>query len=480
MNPLIHSKTLPGLKTLIAVVVVCFGLLMSHSLAQKDPKKTLKIPQALLFKNFDLVVTSRDANGLPLNPKWGQQVRDDTLPSPRNSCPLATSDPGLWTSAQFPNCTSHPVFFNGADFCLGHHVNFSAVTYEGLIYFDGGPFKPWPVGDDDYMLNLARADKALYTAEDQQVHVEFDAGETVDQWDGRDVWWRKFHEGTDEARQAIDGHFAIVIGLLGLDAERGSLIPGTFDHRGKPELHPVYAIFVTVEQSRKLRETTWAFFVRNWGNEGYCGGDQMNMYGQPIRVQIPRAMQIIPDRSRMWKGARQSVDLSAISVGVESNAAGLLLSFTLLAPERQSWIVGDLTVQDRILPPGELPESEVGEKVPSPVRVAENEQRENVPPHFAALQAQMENLPESARKELLAQQQRVIPKGRATREEPTIIAAPTQRGNTYLKSPERVVPTKGLQVRPQRDVVGESIRRKKLEILKEFLAKRGGGVDLQK
>lgn len=48
---------------------------MSDSLAQKQPKT---IRPELLYKHFDVIVTSRDPNGLPLNPKWGQHVRDNT------------------------------------------------------------------------------------------------------------------------------------------------------------------------------------------------------------------------------------------------------------------------------------------------------------------------------------------------------------------------------------------------------------------
>ena len=60
----------------------------------------------------------------------------------------------------------------------------------------------------------------------------------------------------------IDGRFAIVVGLAGLDCEHGC---GT-------ELHPVYGLAIRVNDDPS--DDTWAIFVRNWGNEGYCSQEQ--------------------------------------------------------------------------------------------------------------------------------------------------------------------------------------------------------------
>src|SRR5262249_18634849 len=46
------------------IPVILAGLLISDLVAQVE-----------VFKDFDVVATSLDANRFPLNPKWGQQVR---------------------------------------------------------------------------------------------------------------------------------------------------------------------------------------------------------------------------------------------------------------------------------------------------------------------------------------------------------------------------------------------------------------------
>ena len=180
----------------------------------------------------------------------------------------------------------------------------------------------WPLGDYDYTFNLSRDDHALYVRGYDALHIEFDARETVNEWDrDRRTWWELFHHtgvdtGDYQAQRMIDGRFAIVIGLLGLDAP----------HEGKPELHPVYAMFARVNErwlpsEKKVRETSWAFFVRNWGNEGYCGYDQMD-----LDSQVYKSPQIPPPTATMEysirKGARNADDLSSMGVTAEPNDGG--------------------------------------------------------------------------------------------------------------------------------------------------------------
>jgi hypothetical protein len=60
----------------------------------------------------------------------------------------------------------------------------------------------------------------------------------------------------------IDGKYAIITGLMGFDCE----------HDCGAELHPVYALAIRVKDDPA--DEVWAIFVRNWGNEGYCGTSQ--------------------------------------------------------------------------------------------------------------------------------------------------------------------------------------------------------------
>jgi hypothetical protein len=59
-----------------------------------------------------------------------------------------------------------------------------------------------------------------------------------------------------------NGVFAIVTGLMGLDC----------GHSCQSELHPVYALAMNVQPS--IADDLWVFFVRNWGDEGFCSSDQ--------------------------------------------------------------------------------------------------------------------------------------------------------------------------------------------------------------
>jgi hypothetical protein len=68
--------------------------------------------------------------------------------------------------------------------------------------------------------------------------------------------------GDANARPLVDGSYAIVTGLMGLDCE----------HSCSTELHPVWAMAVRVKSDPA--DVVWAIFVRNWGNEGFCSQDQ--------------------------------------------------------------------------------------------------------------------------------------------------------------------------------------------------------------
>jgi hypothetical protein len=244
--------------------------------------------------SYDLVWGTVDPNGLPLNPAWGWQVtHPGQLPS-EGTClePHALAGTG---GAWLPSCTSQDTWIDAnRGKCptgeLGGHANWAAVAYEGTLFWSHHVL---PGGDDDYNVDLVRSDRAGLTdnndpAEDpvlnsaQILHMEFDSDETIDHF--HTSWWNDFHSavdapGSDPARTFIRQKRAIVIGLMGLDE----------GHSGGSELHPVFAMAIHVKADPS--DDTWAIFVRNWGDEGYCSSGIEELPLTAISFLVP------------WKGA---------------------------------------------------------------------------------------------------------------------------------------------------------------------------------
>lgn len=435
-------------KTFVPLTLfIASGLLMSRALAQPT------------YKDFDVVATTLDANSFPLNPQWGQQVRNNTLPSPKISCPVDDQNTANWTSStQYPNCTSFPVSFNSGWLC-GHHVNFLPVAYEGSVAWASGP--NW--FDHDYSFDVTRPDLALYSTVESEVHVEFDATETVDNWDGTQTWWDTFHhqavdKGDSQAAAMINGRTVIVIGLLGMDTQ----------HAAKTELHPIYAMFVLLGNNIRniiaRRQTSWAFFARNWGNEGYCGDNQENMYDQTLKVQIDNAGPILS--SNIWGGARNTNDTSALSISAQPKTGAIILTLNLLPPDKQSWIMGDITFQQ----PQAVFLPSVGTAGGAGFHPRPESEGMNLP-GYQALRAKLDKLPASSRKELVAQQRGMVATKLGKRLQLVFVQKPTLVGNTTLKS-TRVVASTTAVIREAVDPAGRLKKQKQLELLRKFVVKK--------
>ena len=450
-------------------------------------------------KDFDVVANrsiswipwqhrvARDPNGLPLNPKWGQQTRpgeQNTLPDPGASCPIhpynLATDPfwvyttDSWTSSpKYPHCTSVPVSFSGGMLC-GSHVNFENVTYEGTVTWDELAF--W---DDDYDLDVRRDDSALYSTSGHRVHIEFDSKETVNNWDDTGTWWNRFHHDgvgdvfNDHAQASamIDGSWVIVIGLLNMDSS----------HSAKTELHPVYAMFVHLPGSDVTR-SSWAFFVRNWGNEGFCsdGDEPFETPEHKIKVQIPNVAGLISDN--VSEGARNEDQLSPMQASMQPYGNGVLMTFTLLPPDKQSWFVGDLTFVAR--PPQNISASSAtpapqstraSSATPAPQSgrnpSGETEPEERLPPDLQALDARIAKLPPGSRIELGRQLERLTPRKKSFPVKIAVLFQPAKDQDVHPSAPAEIArpPKLGQTGNPS---AAELHRQKKIEFIKQFLAEK--------
>ncbi len=441
------------MKTLLVLLAACAVLTLSCGCTRTP------------FKDFDVGADTFDPNPFPLNPKWGKQIEQNTIPNPSESCPLdsGSTNQNDWTNnPQFPNCTSYAVSFNDAHLC-GPHVNFMPVTYQGTVRWDSHQTF-WPFGDDDYTLNVFRDDQALYTAQDHQVHIEFDSDETVDNWDDTNTWWDNFHHNAVDqddahARAMIDGRSVIVIGLLNLDKE----------HRGKPELHPVYAMFVRVNSGNtpSLRQSSWAFFVRNWGNEGYCGSDDEGLYAarQQVSIKVPDVINI--KDNNIWEGAQNEDQLSGMEVTGQHAGDGIILTFTLLTPDKQSWFVGDITFETR--EPANTEGGNASAGVGSPATEpspSHTEGEDKIPDDLAE---RYNKLPDNAKLDLIAQLRSLTPKRKSFKVQRILLDEQSNIKEIHHKLPVKVAVDSGL-VRAVKNSRTQQIRQKRRELAEKFLS----------
>ena len=120
------------------------------------------------------------------------------------------------------------------------------------------------------------------------------------------------------------------------------------------------AVFKGAESERKNDDPDddrWAFFVRNWGNQGYCSTDQgyyrnYILQDNIIKLKIPH--DDITDAEFMANISSVNDDNNKLSIEWAIVEGGILFTFHLDEPESRTAFVGDLTIKwknpDR--PPG--------------------------------------------------------------------------------------------------------------------------------
>jgi hypothetical protein len=237
-------------------------------------------------KPFDIawdMANGVDANGLPLNPKWGSQI-DQSGPSWQSKPAFQPTCGSAFSTGSWPTdsasedvgklaatCTTQQptedlsqndfdMFFTicRSDLFPGH-LNWSIGTYQGAISwqeYSGG----WP-NDGDYNFGLYPPDNAGMTSNENGLGLEFKGGETVDYFGN--PWWNNTLSDDTRAATAINGHPAVVVGLIGIDGVHNG---------GYTESHPVFAMAIQLSQSESdtAIDESWVYFIRNVGNEGEC------------------------------------------------------------------------------------------------------------------------------------------------------------------------------------------------------------------
>jgi hypothetical protein len=290
-----------------------------------------------VYPPMNLVWSAADHNGIPLNPRWGQQANyPGTVPDPVAIC---FSVPGWF---QNPVCTTQRPTYDtatwfkaliceiGATTPLAGHVNWYPSTYEGPIYWSSHEWS-----DDDYNMNVVPPNRnGLVASSGSTLHTEFDGSETVENF--TTPWWSSFRQAVDSsdalARSMVDGRPAIVSGLAGLDCE----------HDCYTEIHPVWLMAIRVRSDST--KDVWAIFARNWGNEGYCSRYQHHLLlsGNQYKVSLP------------WRGGATGVNVAGTQF--KANVSGLSwwwgttfgqkvnVTFQLPAPDAHGRIHGEMVL----------------------------------------------------------------------------------------------------------------------------------------
>ncbi len=279
-------------------------------------------------KPFDLtwdINDGVDANGLPLNADWAYQLdHRGEAPDFKLTCGSAFSTddwPATGSNINVgilaDNCTSQSPYtdLSTNDFdmffticrssLLPGHLNWSIGTYQGHIFW-GEYSGNWP-DDGDYNFNFFAPNNAGMTTGENGIGLEFKGGETVDNFGN--PWWQSVigSRNASSIEPVINGHLAIVTGLIGQDAVHG----------GYAESHPVFAMAIELSEtaSGDSIDQQWVYFVRNSGNEGECSHmthTWPGLGGNAYYVSFPWPSAHVTgvqfDNSQFWKDEDKAVN----------------------------------------------------------------------------------------------------------------------------------------------------------------------------
>jgi hypothetical protein len=355
----------------VQIVAFCFimvsELLLAGCFWRKRPEpwspNPIHVPPTAAGE-FNVLWDNTDENGLPRDPYWEAQTSryQQMLPplsDPQHQACVQTpyleapsgqgqeactvQDTVIDTPEDFPNVLCF--FYPGST--VHGHVNWMAASVSGYLSWLN-------LADDwDYNFRLVprtqdnapQQDRGL-TANNNRVtdgssprymEIEFASSEVADQF--RTAWWQGLAKLVDPLDlPALSKYihpstpnqepFAVTVGLFGLDCE----------HDCRSELHPVYALAIQLDENPT--SNTWAIFVRNWGDEGFCSSlnHEISLTDGKMKLLLP------------WPGAKGlKAELEQISPGVvapvvgllqddHGNGEGALVTFALPKPSEQGLI----------------------------------------------------------------------------------------------------------------------------------------------
>jgi hypothetical protein len=279
-----------------------------------------------------------DDNKLPKNPAWRFLVSGGT-PMNLDYCLKSGSfshDAGCTTqnvtidNPGFPDSAACGLL--DSEVGINGHVNWFDATYEGTLTWDENSI------DHDYNFYMESLSPI------GRLHVEFNSDETIDNF--QTPFWKTFHDGSGSRPKGTVIGFTVVAGLVGFDCE----------HDCRVEVHPVHAIAMRVKEDRS--DETWAIFVRNWGNEGFCSSQQhyLDLQGGSFTFRLPWNTEILGNVT-LGGATRFQANVAGVtgpivvpqkpnpSFAPELRGGGLLVTFLLPPPESRAIVNGELHLQ---------------------------------------------------------------------------------------------------------------------------------------
>lgn len=325
-------------------LILLYSVMLSGCLWRKRPEpwtpNPIHVPPQSAGE-FNVLWDTTDENGFPSDPYWEAQTSryQQVLPpvsDPQHEACVQTpylktpggpgqeactiQDTVIDTPEDFPNVLCF--FYPGST--VHGHVNWMAVTASGYL--------SWLNLADDWDYNFRLVPRVQDTAPQQDrglttnnnrvtdgsspryMEIEFASSEVADQF--RTPWWQGLADLVDPlSLPALSRYihpadpnqdpFGVAVGLFGLDCE----------HDCRSELHPVYALAIQVDENPN--SNTWAVFVRNWGDEGFCSSlnHEINLVNQKMSLLLP------------WPGAKGlKADVEQLSPQAPPPTVGLLQS----------------------------------------------------------------------------------------------------------------------------------------------------------
>ncbi len=336
-----------------SAIVLAVAVLSSASTCMKGPRPwTPGRPQtAAQLKEFDLVAGPTDYNGFLVSPKWASQA-PGVLPPKMEACKrrpfddVCTTQKPTLDEARFPNVVICSFEFGSQ---IRGHANWAVASSVGELLWlnlatDGDyNFMFFPEGDAGLTGNNGLSTGRVEGPARRFIELEFDSRETAAQFATK--WWNDFDQIVRKGdfaaiQKALNPQApqvaarAVVSGLFGLDCE----------HDCHSEFHPLYAVGIEVDTAPS--HNTWAIFVRNSGNEGFCSSldHHVQLHEQTFRLTLPRR----GTRPRVTSASTQFA--SSVSAGsspailfpevafdtATNNEGQVVLSFTLPAPDKRA------------------------------------------------------------------------------------------------------------------------------------------------